>query len=212
MRPSILALFLSAAAHAHASDLAARDPMEGYTIVPASFEIEVAPGQVETLTGTVQEVVAKAKAINPNFVLPPAAESPGSSDAPLSRVKRALLDRRGEVKFCWNSDAFWWAEVPHIYSGLQYLRSLHKGKVTLGAGPRVCSRVSCSYNTAIMLCNDNNHALTLNGGWDSVANSAQTIMNVCGIWRDNNDNRWTSGQNFEDSKWNTILTGKGQKC
>ena len=57
----------------------------------------------------------------------------------------------------------------------------------------------------------NDRPFTINTGWGGVANSAQHIINVCGTFKDNHDNVWTSGQNFETENWNTILTGK-EKC
>lgn len=62
MRTSAFVLFVVAVANVQAIDSAANGPLEGYTIVPASWEIEVAPGRVETLKGTVQEVIAQAHA------------------------------------------------------------------------------------------------------------------------------------------------------
>jgi hypothetical protein len=54
-------------------------PIPGYTIVPLSWEIEVSPGQVEVLNGTVQEVMAQAAAINPDYKLPDRVPAPASA-------------------------------------------------------------------------------------------------------------------------------------
>lgn len=59
MYASTLILFASAAAHALAADA---KTMEGYTIVPASWQIEVSPGRVVTLNGTIQDAIAQAVA------------------------------------------------------------------------------------------------------------------------------------------------------
>ncbi|KAK1829440.1 hypothetical protein QBC39DRAFT_287346 [Podospora conica] len=150
----------------------------GYTIVPMDFEIEVSPGKIAILNGTVQEVIAQAQAINPDFALQ-------------------------EVKFCNN---FGGAGVDYIREGTRYLKRL-SGQANMRAGPRVCSRVSCSYDSAIYLCNDNNGAKSVT--WDGVANSAYHITEIC-PWGYMDGYTWTSGQNFEKSLWNTLV--KEERC
>jgi len=48
------------------------DPLTGDTVksVPMSWKIEVSPGRVKILNGTIEEAVAQAVAINPTYTLP----------------------------------------------------------------------------------------------------------------------------------------------
>jgi hypothetical protein len=51
------------------------------------------------------------------------------------------------------SDSNWgYAGVETIYEGIDYLNGI--GAPGVDPGPRVCARVSCSYNAAIFWCND----------------------------------------------------------
>lgn len=147
MHPSTLLLALAAAL------TTATEIIPGYTIVPIDWEIEVSPGKIATLNGTVQEVIAQAQAINPGFALQGVSPKPASAAAKLRRrgqqSRRGPLSRRG-VDFC---NHFGNADVDAILEGVDYLHRLG-GSANMKAGPRVCSRISCSYNSAIYACND----------------------------------------------------------
>ncbi|KAK5652333.1 hypothetical protein OQA88_10525 [Cercophora sp. LCS_1] len=158
--------------------LAAAITIPGYTIVPLTWEIEVAPGQIATLNGTVQDVIAQAKTINPDFTLPDAPPEP----ATVPRRRSKLSSR--EVKFCNN---FGRAETGPILEGVSYLRRLG-GQPTLGPGPGKCAR------------NTGSKTVT----WDGIANSAKHITEVC-PWVGSDQYQYVSGQNFEASKWNTLV-------
>lgn len=219
MHPSTLLLALAAT-------LTTATKIPGYTIVPLDWEIEVSPGKIATLNGTVQEVIAQAQAINPGFALQEVGPKPAPEAAKLRRggslSRRGPLSRRG-VDFCLN---FGNADVDAILEGVDYLHRLG-GSANMRAGPRVCSRVSCSWNSAIYLCNDVSALSPKSGGggggmgarliwwesqnsgpksvtWNGVANSAAHITEVC-PWRGADAWRYTSGQNFEQSQWNTIV-------
>lgn len=146
MHPSTLLLALAAT-------LTTATEIPGYTIVPLDWEIEVSPGKIATLNGTVQEVIAQAQAINPGFALQEVGPKPAPEAVKLRRggslSRRGPLSRRG-VEFCLN---FGNADVDAILEGVDYLHRLG-GSANMRAGPRVCSRVSCSWNSAIYLCND----------------------------------------------------------
>ncbi|KAM7202258.1 hypothetical protein V8F33_002975 [Rhypophila sp. PSN 637] len=170
------------------------EPIPGYEIVPMSWEIEISPGQVAVLNGTIQEVVAQATTINPEFVLPPASKA----ETPSPAMKRRSIRGRG-VQFC---NQFRQANVGTIRDGVNYLRRLG-GQATLAPGPGRCSRVSCSYDAAIYWCNDNTVSKTVT--WDGIANSAGHITEVCPWTTVNQWNDFVSGQNFERTNWNTIV-------
>jgi len=146
MHHPTLLLLASAASLALAVEL-----IPGYTIVPISWAIEVSPGQVSLLNGTIQEALAQAIAVNPGYEIP--SEGPVTADAVRSPRRRSL-DRRAEVKFC---NKFARANVNTILDGVKTIRRMPLGVVDqawLGPGPGACARVSCSKDSAIYWCND----------------------------------------------------------
>lgn len=203
----------------------AADPISKYTIETPVWEVEVAPGQTEVLNGTVQEVYARALAINPNFQRVPAVAR--SSVQKLETAR--LAEKRGSVVKCGNWPS---AERRHIHADIAYLRALTAAP-RMPLGPGACYRVSCSYDSAIYWCNDVsshdigpcprrfpllsarlNHspfALTQNKTWKNldnlglIANSAGFIIFTCA-----RKASYVSGQNFEAGNWNTIV--RGDKC
>ncbi len=145
MQLSTLALLLSATAHcALGGDPA---PTPGYEIGPAQWDFEVAPGRIERLNGTIEEVILKARAINPDYKLP----EPPAGPEPDPRRHARDVQKRGQVKNClWSWDL---ADTERIKQGANYLRGL-SGTAVMGPGPGRCFRVSCSYKSGITWCND----------------------------------------------------------
>lgn len=104
----------------------------------------MSPGQIQILNGTVQEVVAQAVQLNPDFKL---SSTKRAADA---GVMARELHKRDVI--CGN---FPTANPKRILEGIAYLNSLPGGdRPTNGPGPGACGRVSCSYNSAIWWCND----------------------------------------------------------
>ncbi|KAJ6790047.1 hypothetical protein PWT90_05274 [Aphanocladium album] len=167
-------------------------PIPGYGVEELQWEVEISPGQVETLNGTVQEVYSQALVLNPDFQLSAAVQT------------RRELQRRSHI----DCNRFSYANRATIEDGISYLRRL-KGAPTNGPGPANCARVSCSWDASIWWCNDcdfqNNYSKTIDG-WSWIANSAQAIVNVCHSYGAVE----ISGQNFEEGNWNTIV--RGDKC
>jgi len=71
------------------------DPLTGDTVksVPMSWKIEVSPGRVKILNGTIEEAVAQAVAINPTYTLPEIA-APVSKPYSLHRHSEVLSVQR----------------------------------------------------------------------------------------------------------------------
>ena len=108
------------------------------------WEIEVAPGQVHRLNGTVQEVHAQILKINPHFKLknaPPETSPVLEQDGGLA--KRSTV----------NCGTWPTCSTYRIRQGVQYLHTIG-GKPYQRPGPGACSRASCSYNSAIWWCSD----------------------------------------------------------
>lgn len=64
-----------------------------------------------------------------------------------------------------------------IQKGIIHLRTVN-GRPSNGPGPNNCGRVSCSDNSAIWWCNDNDNTKVL-GSFNNLADSAQVILNAC---------------------------------
>lgn len=145
-------------------------------MVDLTWELEVIPGKPpQTFNGTVEQVVAEAVEINPQFL-----EDYGL-DKPLTVADtEAMVDAKDEFQVKTGEDdngkrdfspapARRWADpsefsvkcngrwvqcsLTQILDGYRYLWKL-KGKPTNGPGPGNCGRVSCSYDSAIWWCND----------------------------------------------------------
>ncbi|KYK55794.1 hypothetical protein DCS_07758 [Drechmeria coniospora] len=178
MRYSLHLLFAAAVAK---EVISSEVPIPGYGVEVLQWDVEVSPGRVEALNGTVQEVYAQALQINPNFKLMPVSE------------KRDLYERDvncGIGKF---------AHKGPIEEGIKYLRGLSGAPSSSPYGLR-CARVSCSYDSAIWWCNGSAGEKTL-GGWDWIANSAQRIVDTCASGADK-----VSGRSYED-EWSTFIQG-----
>ncbi|KAK6360016.1 hypothetical protein TWF696_001137 [Orbilia brochopaga] len=80
--------------------------------------------------------------------------------------------------------------------GLPYLRG--KWNDDCGAPARTCQTKSCSWNSRIEVCNDNNHDVHIPCG--RVADGAEAIMNKCGDYH--------KGQVFNNGPaggWNIVV-------
>ncbi|KAK3897422.1 hypothetical protein C8A05DRAFT_39028 [Staphylotrichum tortipilum] len=172
--------------------MAVEAPIPGYVVETLEWDVPVAPGQVEVLNGTIQEVFAQALQINPDFKL---QQDTGASTA----AKRGGLEQHEKrtTVLCGNWPL---ANKGRIEEGIRYLRVVPAAPRN-GPGPGACGRVSCSYNSAIWWCNDNTTPKTLES-WDWIANSAGFIIQNCAPAVP-----MVSGQNFESGNWNTIVRG-----
>jgi len=70
-----------------------------------------------------------------------------------------------------------WASPGDIATGIQYLYALGGGKATCSVGPKTCARVSCSWDSAILFCNDNNFGLSL--PCSLIAQNAHFVLDNC---------------------------------
>ncbi|KYK55795.1 hypothetical protein DCS_07759 [Drechmeria coniospora] len=180
MRNSVHLIFVAAMAK---RVIGSEAPVPGYGVEVLQWDIEVSPGRVEVLNGTVQEVYAQALQINPNFKLMPVSE------------KRDLYERNTPVE----CGTYKLAYKSAIEEGIRYLRGL-SGAPSNGPGDSICARVSCSYNSAIWWCSGKPYLRTL-GSWDWIANSAQHIVNTCASEADK-----VSGLNHEGDDWSTFIS------
>ncbi|GAM35627.1 hypothetical protein TCE0_017r04105 [Talaromyces pinophilus] len=175
----------------------------GYNIVDIEWEVQVtAGGPTVNVTGTVEEVYAHLKTINPDFEteFPPIDHK--------NSIEARAADYSVSSYFCQGR----WAGCSwsRIQQGISYLDGV-PGRPSNGPGPGNCGRVSCSYNSAIYWCNDkltrrdwgvkNTYQYTLDGFYD-IASGASFIGQTCLIGTDT-----TSGQVFYADNWNVIVRG-----
>ncbi|KAF7179670.1 hypothetical protein CNMCM7691_008719 [Aspergillus felis] len=178
---------------------ASQSVIPGYNTVDIEWEVQVtAGGPTVNVTGTIEEVYAHLKTLNPDFEteFPPVAHD--AIEARGAAYTISGLSCQGRWAGCsWG----------RIQDGIRYLNGV-PGRPSNGPGPGNCGRVSCSYNSAIWWCNDppggegglqNNYQYTLNSFYD-IASGANYIGQNCLIGTDT-----TSGQVFYTDSWNVIV-------
>ncbi|KAJ4313268.1 hypothetical protein N0V84_009496 [Fusarium piperis] len=165
-------------------------PIEGYDIVPLKWTGKLDNrGEDVTLEGTVEEITSKVKKTNPDFGLEIRPE------------KRAEF---GKVNCGWGGSGK--ASGLAIGDGIKYLNGFGDGYCGLDDGPYKCARISCSYNSAIWLCNDNDTPLRVRCG--DLEPFIRKIVDDCYTWGFGEP--MVQGQIFTNENWNVIL-GK-DKC
>ncbi|KAI1506171.1 hypothetical protein F5X99DRAFT_404218 [Biscogniauxia marginata] len=107
------------------------------------------------------------------------------------------LASRGIAKLiCGKIDDRGFADNSRITEGIQYLRTLGPSLARVEPGPARCDRVSCSWDSAIWLCNDRTDVLGVN--WTDVADFAQAIQSNC-----HGMGYRMAGEFDDDQDWNT---------
>ncbi|KAI1759099.1 hypothetical protein GGR53DRAFT_471679 [Hypoxylon sp. FL1150] len=92
---------------------------------------------------------------------------------------------------------FYFARKYYVDQGIEYLKGI-TGRCHIDA--KVCSRISCSYDSGIFFCNDNDKPLQVNcGRWPQYA---QDIVNKCTT---DDPSEHVKGQQFSDDNWNVIV-------
>ncbi|KAF2741845.1 hypothetical protein M011DRAFT_472737 [Sporormia fimetaria CBS 119925] len=175
---------------------AGSSPLSDYEFYDLEWDIEVAPGRHEVLTGTVEEVIAKATELNPSFM---ATLEPQALDA--ADNKTALADANGWVGGTLKCHEFLdeGADIGRIRQGIDYLNRL-RSKPRVRPGPRLCARVSCSHNSAINICNDNKDWIELQN-WQVVTGITSYIIDACSAPGD----KYLYGQFFTYYMYNILI-------
>ncbi|KAG6086019.1 hypothetical protein E4U15_000979 [Claviceps sp. LM218 group G6] len=148
-------------------------PISNYGVESLSWNIHLDPRDNPiTLNGTIEQVISEAKKLNPRWGQDLEKRNPlPDDDAPwrdnvwVSRV------------VCTNSGVWKPAKAVRILEGIDYLSKI-SAKLTLGPGPGKCSRVSCSYKSAIWWCNNRTKELILNN-FDPIISAARAILKDC---------------------------------
>lgn len=200
--------------------------MPGYEIVDMQWNVTAVPGGPSTiLTGTAQAVVAQLIKLNPNWK----TDFSFDKDLDTSSVAAAAANGFDPKLACDLYDA----DISSIEDGIAYLR-LISGRPHLGPGPKQCSRVSCSWESGIFLCNEVSDLSSKNfcvlqflysgvltisdqgsGNLDLdnfgiIADGAQLVHDGCvkkGQWWKWGKHTATSGKAFHDGDWNVVVSG-----
>ncbi|KAI6083181.1 hypothetical protein F4821DRAFT_281077 [Hypoxylon rubiginosum] len=195
MQPSSLFAILSSVAAAAAAALAPEVSLfnglpSGYTLGNITWMGNVtANGPEVSFTGaSFHDIEAQIRQANPSFEWP----THDTADLP------DFLNKDIEHLSC-NLPQFWWAVKFRIEEGIDYLNG-KTGRCYIPAGPQYCSRISCSYHSAIFWCNDNDHAVWIDCSlWSQYA---QAIIDKCTVDDPSQD---TKGQQFSTENWNIIV-------
>ncbi|KAL2075558.1 hypothetical protein VTL71DRAFT_501 [Oculimacula yallundae] len=156
---------------------------EGYTLGQMGFHGEIAGHEI-TYNGTIEEVVAYAETLYPGITKSLAARD----DVPLSNIPEIAStsiagrsasnyrggpdDKKGN-RYCGqnNKDCpscgnkkWGYAGKTHVEEGIKYL---NKVTAACSAGGRKCVRISCSWHSAIFLCNDMEEVVEMPCNWTS---------------------------------------------
>lgn len=191
-------------------------PFHGYTVVEPSWDLEVTPGgRHMNFTGTIQEAIAQIAGVNPDWM--EQFNFTTNLDTTLTicattnfttTVKTINSHARAgpqlKTEFYNNplckTDWIKSAKFDAIMDGINYLHKV-KGQPSLPSGPGQCSRVSCSWNSAILWCNDNPFDFSLDA-FGRIADGAWFLMKNCGqAW----GSHQTGGQAFSPDGWNVIV-------
>ncbi|KAI1494719.1 hypothetical protein F5X96DRAFT_616213 [Biscogniauxia mediterranea] len=146
---------------------------------------------------SLEDINAQVKAAFPGHILPSAPKSSMPTNVTKSSA-RIVCD---QVRY---SEA----NYETILSGIEYLRGL-SGYCQLGptepGAPLKCSRVSCSYNSGIFFCNQNNYDTIQPCHW--FGDYAQNVLDEC-LDPDTYPN--IKGQDYDSDGWSVIVGG--QSC
>ncbi|PVH88222.1 hypothetical protein DL98DRAFT_508926 [Cadophora sp. DSE1049] len=156
-------------------------------------------GEQVTGHGSIEQIFAQQAAKNPNFVIP----------EPIAADKSELVPRYKTNTNC--------IPVPHqnwkgtspsfIRDGIKYLNGV-TNFCTVWA--KSCSRVSCSYDSAIIVCNDSfvhhHHSCKY------IASYAQDILDKCSVYT-REDKTWrVGGQEWDTDRYNVIVRYEESRC
>ncbi|ODA82670.1 hypothetical protein RJ55_01178 [Drechmeria coniospora] len=164
-------------------------------VVPMEWQVQAfVDGPTLTLNGTVQDVERQLIAINPNYKT---ADFHNRTAA--GRDVERRLDFSGADIIC-SKKLFGSVKSKGFNDAYARFNNM-QGRPNLPPGPKVCSRISCSWDTALWLCNDMPGRMLLDT-WNTVFKALNEIWRRCS----NNSNKGVGGQIFHRTNWNMIMT------
>ncbi|KAK4642292.1 hypothetical protein QC761_506430 [Podospora bellae-mahoneyi] len=180
--------------------------VSSYATVPITWELPVKAddpaGATVEVTGTIEEAIAQMDATYPGWNETFQAHLPPPPTVDSGAFDLAALDDP-ESYIC-KLDQWKEAGQLSILRGIEYLRGL-TGSAKNGPGPGECGRVSCSWQSAIWWCNDNDTEKEV--GWNDIADGTLYILQKC-----SRDAQYVKGQAFYKDKWNVIVRYDNDSC
>ncbi|KAG4432462.1 hypothetical protein IFR05_012052 [Cadophora sp. M221] len=164
---------------------------EGYNIEPLTYSGTVNGVQVNT-TGTVEQIFMELSAKDPKF----GSQEPRSTDTELAtRAKtwQECLPIPGKPDLHE-------ADSEAISNGIGYLRRLGG---TCGVGVRTCARVSCSWDSAIFICNDNPRHIDISS--NQIATYTQDLVTACDKYVSQYRGHAFGGRIFDNGGWQVVV-------
>ncbi|KAN0122652.1 hypothetical protein V8E51_000978 [Hyaloscypha variabilis] len=153
-------------------------------------------GHYFELNGTLQEVVVQAQKLVPglqhDWTASPLADRADIEESYLQARQGAPMGQ-----FCWPVPGQPWAGTYHtdLINAALALRSVYGQSCVFQPGPGWCALLSCTANTELYICNDNNFEISINCG-GVTADMALAINRNC------NNNGMTGGQEFNTDNFN----------
>ncbi|KAH7407727.1 hypothetical protein BKA64DRAFT_706136 [Cadophora sp. MPI-SDFR-AT-0126] len=174
------------------------DVPEGYVLGQLHITGEI-NGVTINHTGSVQEVFAQLDAEDNNFKLADLAD--------IQRRTPAIDSQQFEKRYatdlhCLPVPGQNWhgADSVAISEGIAFLR---EGWKTCNVGPHSCVRVSCSWDAAISVCN--NQDKEIRPSCDLIANFAKTMSDKCLVHRGPFQHNVIGGQYWDIENWNVNI-------
>lgn len=165
--------------------------IQEYRIELLQSEVPAFPGgPLVKVNGTVQEVVAQLRELNPHL---------DESIVPSPDTLQKRTDFTGALHHCHPDSNT--GHGPEVEEGIAYLRKV-RGIPSAGPGPASCARVSCSWNSAIVWCNDNPGPISLSSFGD-IADGAQFLVDHCRVSFHGHPD--IGGRVFHNAGWNVAV-------
>ncbi|KAK0736602.1 hypothetical protein B0T21DRAFT_384077 [Apiosordaria backusii] len=200
---------------AAASVTAIPSPLEGKTVTDITWIGQVvADGPMVNFSGPCLHSIEKSiAAVYPGFTWATAPRSLEDDDASIdlhSDDDPPKGDPDPALLKCWEGGVGD-ADAVHISDGIYYLEKV-PGWCMNGPGPNNCGQISCSYNSAIIWCNDNRWPYKKHCRY--FAKFARAVSDGCQYTtRDSaHYNMWTRGTQYDGRGFSVIAAKPKEDC
>ncbi|KAI0021725.1 hypothetical protein F4780DRAFT_789772 [Xylariomycetidae sp. FL0641] len=167
----------------------------GYTVVPMTWKgTNTTDGSEVAVSGTIQEIESQIDALG--------SEVDWTYHADASIASRSAERRSKTNTFCFiaGEDG---APDANLNEGIHYLKGIRDRPCVAAPGPKVCTRISCSWNAGIYFCNDT--PSEVHHDCPDIATYAEDIRAKCHYT--SLDRVIVQGQEFDSENWNVMIAG-----
>ncbi|CAJ2504521.1 Uu.00g119150.m01.CDS01 [Anthostomella pinea] len=176
---------------------------EGYTIQPMTWRgVIEKDGPEMAFNGTIQQVEAQIQAMKPGFTWQALRRDLGMPQTSLQKRSKDKIycDIGGDLSV---PNGPLTVHVEWAHDALQ----ANTGTCAVDGGPKVCSRVACSSNAGVWLCNDSTDRIEPK--CHDLASYVQDIIGRCN--KDSHGHKTTRGQEFDTGNF-IVNTGWASDC